>query len=217
MKKVLAVLMAVSIVFALSGCASKEYKDTAVTIPVTDENGKEVTDKNGKVVTELSTTAKEEKKDNENKKEEKESTLSKEKKKEKKDNKNTTKSNKNKTTKKATTTTKKVTTTKPKKRDILLRVEVPFYNDQETEITVRYRAKGDKKYKTLEIKDNKIVLDKSPLVLNYKIKDVKDYVDIVVTLKGIDVTYNRVRVKAEEKTATIKLVTGIEVLEPEGI
>lgn len=55
MKKLLAVLMVLSMIFALSACASKEYKDTVVTVPVTDESGEEVTDEAGEVVTEVVT------------------------------------------------------------------------------------------------------------------------------------------------------------------
>lgn len=52
MKKFLAVIMIAAIIFTFSACSSKEYEDTVVTIPVTDENGEAVTDENGEAVTE---------------------------------------------------------------------------------------------------------------------------------------------------------------------
>lgn len=192
-----------------------QYVDTEVTtIPVTDESGKNVTDKNGDVVTQQVTgsasgnasgnasggssgNAQTGSNSGNN------------------DAKTTTKKkfpifNKKPTTKKETTT--KVTTTRPKKRDINLTVEIPYYNDQATTIAIKYRPKGEKEYKDLEIEDNNIILNQSPLVLNYVIKDVKDYVDIIVKVDNVDISNNKIRVEADQKEATVKIVTGIEVI-----
>ena len=192
-----------------------QYVDTEVTtIPVTDENGKNVTDKNGDVVTQqvtgsASSNASGNVSGNSLGNAQTGSNSG------NNDAKTTTKKkfpifNKKPTTKKETTT--KVTTTRPKKRDINLTVEIPYYNDQATTIAIKYRPKGEKEYKDLEIEDNNIILNQSPLVLNYVIKDVKDYVDIIVRVDNVDISNNKIRVEADQKEATVKIVTGIEVI-----
>lgn len=196
-----------------------QYVDTEVTtIPVTDENGKNVTDKNGDVVTQqvtgsvsgnASANASGNASGNSSGNAQTGSNSG------NNDAKTTTKKkfsifNKKPTTKKETTT--KVTTTRPKKRDINLTVEIPYYNDQATTIAIKYRPKGEKEYKDLEIEDNNIILNQSPLVLNYVIKDVKDYVDIIVRVDNVDISNNKIRVEADQKEATVKIVTGIEVI-----
>lgn len=193
-----------------------QYVDTEITtIPVTDESGKNVTDKNGDVVTQQVTgsasgnasggssgNAQSGTQTGSNTGNNDATTTTKKK---------LSIFNKKPTTKKETTT-KKVTTTKPKKRDINLTVEVPYYNDQATTIAIKYRPKGEKEYKDLEIEDNNIILNQSPLVLNYVIKDVKDYVDIIVRIDDVDISNNKIRVEADQKEATVKIVTGIEVI-----
>lgn len=176
MKKILAVLMVLSMIFALSACASKEYKDTVVTIPVTDENGKEVTDEAGKVVTEIVT---EESTDGESSKSEESSSSADNSSKEttKKSSKTTTaKSNsKDKTSASAAnsngssekttsadkdavketekTTTTEATTEKPKKRQVSVQIVLPYYNDLETKLSVSYKTDDDKKYTRLEFEN----------------------------------------------------------------
>ena len=192
-----------------------QYVDTEVTtIPVTDENGKNVTDKNGDVVTQqvtgsASANASGNASGNSSGNAQTGSNSG------NNDATTTTKKkfpifNKKPTTKKETTT--KVTTTRPKKRDINLPVEIPYYNDQATTIAIKYRPKGEKEYKDLEIEDNNIILNQSPLVLNYVIKDVKNYVDIIVRVDNVDISNNKIRVEADQKEATVKIVTGIEVI-----
>lgn len=176
MKKILAVLMVLSMIFALSACASKEYKDTVVTIPVTDENGEEVTDKEGTVVTEIVT---EESTEGDTSKSEESSSSAESSSKEttKKSTKKTTtaKSNsKNKTStsaaktngssdkttpadkeavKETEKTTTETTTEKPKKRKVSVKIVLPYYNDLETKLSVSYKTDDDKKYTRLEFEN----------------------------------------------------------------
>ena len=166
MKKIIAVLMVLTIVLAFAGCKSKEYQDTVVTIPVTDENGETVTDKDGNVVTEVSTEAQGNSES---------STADEKQQSDSKDNKNeTTKSNadgKEDTTEKKNNgsggsgTTKPTgnSTTKPteaptksKKRDIHLVVNVPTYTPLDTEMVIQYRVEGDKKFEELTKEDVKL-------------------------------------------------------------
>jgi len=226
MKKFLSIFMALILAFVFVSCSSKEYVDIPVTEVVTDENGEtvtdesgqavvvEVTDKDGNVVTEhveksktttsLTTTA---------------------------DSSATasvggadtptnagTTTTKKQETNKTTTTTKQTTTkqtttkpTKPQKRDIKVTLKLPYYNGQETEITVSYKAEGDKKYKDLDPVKTK--LDKTNKIQEFTIEDVKGAVSISVSLSGVDITQNTKTVKADEKAVTIAPVTGIEVME----
>lgn len=222
MKKIIAALMVLSIVLAFAGCKSKEYKETVVTIPVTDENGENVTDKDGNVVTEISTEAQSNSESS------------------KADGKqqSTASGNKNDTTKKSSdggnnTTTKKnnssggnsadKTTEKPdvkpteaptksKKRDIKLIVNFPSYTPLDTVMTVKYRVEGEKKFEELKKEDVKLG---SAFTKEYDLKNVKGAVEFIITVDKVDVTNNKFTVEASDKNQTheITLVTGIEVMD----
>lgn len=222
MKKIIAALMVLSIVLAFAGCKSKEYKETVVTIPVTDENGENVTDKDGNVVTEISTEAQSNSESS------------------KADGKqqSTASGNKNDTTKKSSdggnnTTTKKnnssggnsadKTTEKPdvkpteaptksKKRDIKLIVNFPSYTPLDTVMTVKYRVEGEKKFE--ELKKEDVTLG-SAFTKEYELKNVKGAVEFIITVDKVDVTNNKFTVEASDKNQTheITLVTGIEVMD----
>lgn len=208
MKKIIAFLLAVVMVFALSACSSKEYTDKVVTIPVTDENGEQVTDESGNAVTELSTEAA-----SENEKQ------------------NTTAGGKNNTTEKKGTTTAKpgsaekttakkntaTTTTKPEKttkRKIKFSVIYPYYQERQTTVKIEYKLSkdDDKKYKELA-KEN-ITLNIADQKKEYEIKDnlVGD-VDIRITIDGVDLLQNRFVIKGTEREQTFTLYAGVERLD----
>lgn len=222
MKKIIAVLMVLTIVLAFAGCKSKEYQDTVVTIPVTDENGETVTDKDGNVVTEVSTEAQSNSES---------STADEKQQSDSKDNKNeTTKTNsggKEDTTEKKNNgsggsgTTKPTgnSTTKPteaptksKKRDIHLVVNVPTYTPLDTEMVIQYRVEGDKKFEELTKEDVKLG---TAFTKEYDIKNVKGAVEFIITIDGVGITNNKFTVEASDRDQTheITLVTGIEVVE----
>ncbi len=222
MKKIIAVLMVLTIVLAFAGCKSKEYQDTVVTIPVTDENGETVTDKDGNVVTEVSTEAQGNSES---------STADEKQQSDSKDNKNeTTKTNsggKEDTTEKKNNgsggsgTTKPTgnSTTKPteaptksKKRDIHLVVNVPTYTPLDTEMVIQYRVEGDKKFEELTKEDVKLG---TAFTKEYDIKNVKGAVEFIITIDGVGITNNKFTVEASDRDQTheITLVTGIEVVE----
>ncbi len=222
MKKIIAVLMVLTIVLAFAGCKSKEYQDTVVTIPVTDENGETVTDKDGNVVTEVSTEAQGNSES---------STADEKQQSDSKDNKNeTTKSNadgKEDTTEKKNNgsggsgTTKPTgnSTTKPteaptksKKRDIHLVVNVPTYTPLDTEMVIQYRVEGDKKFEELTKEDVKLG---TAFTKEYDISNKKGAVEFIITIDGVGITNNKFTVEASDRDQTheITLVTGIEVVE----
>ncbi len=224
MKKFLSIFMVLILAFVFVSCSSKEYVDIPVTEVVTDENGEAVTDESGQVVT-VEVTDK-----NGN-------TVTSRVEKSKTTTASTTSSNSNSssssasgdadeskksgttTTKKQsvnknTTTTKKQTTTestKSQKRDIKVTLKLPYYNGQETEITVSYKAEGDKKYS--DLKTVKTKLDKTNKIQEFTIEDVKGAVSISVSLSGVDTTQNTATVAADKNAVTISPVTGIEIME----
>ncbi|MCM1115346.1 MAG: hypothetical protein NC397_07615 [Clostridium sp.] len=215
MKKLLAVLMAVVIVMAFAGCSSKQYEDTEVTVPVTDENGEAVTDKNGAAVTEVSKETEDDDKSEDNAASEKQSSSSNNSNGNKADSsaKEKTSAKKSGTSSAAkpkTTEKKETTTAKPVKRNVDLTVVVPYFNQaKDTKITVKYRTDG-KKYEELVSED--ITLG-SEQTKKYKIKKIKGDIDVIVTIDGVDVTYNTLKIMSYENNGTIKLVTGIEMLD----
>lgn len=208
MKKIIAFLLATVMVFALSACSSKEYTDTAVTIPVTDENGEQVTDESGNAVTEISTEAASEN--------EKQSTTA--------GGKNNTTEKKGTTTAKPgsaeKTTAKKTTatnTTKPEKttkRKIKFSVIYPYYQERQTTVKIEYKLSkdNDKKYKELAKED--ITLNIADQKKEYEIKDnlVGD-VDIRITIDGVDLLQNRFVIKGTEREQTFTLYAGVERLD----
>lgn len=220
MKKILAIIMVVSVIFAFVGCSSKKYEDKLVTVAVTDENGEEVTDENGNVVTEVLQTTEEDKQSSKND----DSTSA--------TSENTTKksngSNKTSdTTKKADKTTAKTTTkktaekttektteetTKAKKRQVSVVVKYPYYNAKKTTVTVAYKLEGDKEYTKLD--PQVIILDKVQTV-TYDLGKLKGKVSVVVNIKGVTVTpgTNKGVIEANENTLNLDISTGIEVID----
>lgn len=164
MKKLLAILLVISIVVAFAACSSKEYKEVAVTAPVTNEAGEPVTNADGTVVTEVVTdesgkhltetvqsntdaddtvvgTTKGSK-NTTSKKSEATTKKSSSKKDETSGAKEPT-SGKNDTTSKKETTTKETTTEKPKKRDVTVDILIPYINLDKAELKVKYAYKKD--------------------------------------------------------------------------
>ncbi len=225
MKKIIALLMTVSIVFAFTACSSKQYKDTEATVPVTDSQGVTVTDKNGDTVTEKATsksstsstetTSKSSTKAETTKKAKAEKTTKKSSKSKETTTKkgNKTKNSLTSTTEAQTSTTKETTTEKPKKRDIKVTVELPYYNDEEAQILVRYNKVDDKDSKK-EFDKEKVTLD-GKSTKTYTIKNVKGDVFIRVNLTGFsaekNVSNNTVTVKSNETSVTITPLTGIGI------
>lgn len=103
-------------------------------------------------------------------------------------------------------------TVKNETRDIKVKVNLPYYNEQNTEITVYYKLKGDKK--NTKLASEKVVLDgsKSNESRTYTIKKVKGEVTVTVLFDGIDITKNVKTVAADENQVTISPVTGIEIM-----
>lgn len=283
MKKIIAVLTVISIVFVFSACSSKKYKETDATVPVTNEQGETVTNSNGEVLTEVvttdgettvvsssqndisstSTTKKASKKTDKSssaskvettKKGSSSSSVKTTKKADKSSGKQTSKASqpatkKNdttattkktdtssttkkedsaSTTKKDTTTTAKPTTTKPtttekpKKRDIKVKVVLPFYNDEQAKLSLSYKVDGDKEPTPFEFKDpddskNKLSYELVKLdgktTKAYTIEKVKGDVKVYVFLKEFsgkdNIKNNTVTVKSNETEVTISPLTGI--------
>lgn len=283
MKKIIAVLTVISIVFAFSACSSKKYKETDATVPVTNAQGETVTNSNGEVLTEVvtkdgettvvsssqndisstSTTKKASKKTDKSssaskvettKKGSSSSSVKTTKKADKSSGKQTSKASqpatkKNdttattkkadtssttkkedsaSTTKKDTTTTAKPTTTKPtttekpKKRDIKVKVVLPFYNDEQAKLYLRYKVDGDKEPTPFEFKDPDDSKNKLPYELvkldgkttkTYTIEKVKGDVKVYVYLRDFsgkdNIKNNTVTVKSNETEVTISPLTGI--------
>lgn len=230
MKKVISISMVIAILFAFTACSSKEYID----VPVTDADGQAVTDENGEAVTERvlkadttasskdesstaaassgkSTSANQQ--DNNNKT----SNAS--------QGNNTTKKadNKNTTTQKETTkptTTKPTTTVKAEKRDVKVTVYIPTFSDVkteeelETELTLYYREKGEKKWKKAETKKD-ITLeynkDGSQKTEEFKIKGLKGDFEFKADFKGVEgIKNNTAELAADKKECKITPTTGIE-------
>lgn len=312
MKKIIAVLTVLSIVFAFSACSSKKYKETEATVPVTNEQGETVTNSNGEVLTEVvttdgettvvssnqndtsststaagastktSTTKKASKKTDKSssaskvettKKGSSSSSVKTTKKADKSSGEQTSKgaqpatdgktqnnaasvsasqsaTKKNdttETTKKAETssttkkedsasttkkdtttattkptTTKPTTTEKPKKRDIKVKVVLPFYNDEQATVKISYKLEGKEKFKPVMFADPenpKKEIDTKAVKLDGKstvdctIENVKGDVEIKVQLKDFsgkdNIKNNTVTVKSNETEVTISPLTGI--------
>lgn len=102
---------------------------------------------------------------------------------------------------------------KPKARNVTVDVVLPYYNKQETEVTVLYKAEGDEKYSKLE--PLKLKLDKSGKKESFDLGELKGEVSVTVTFSGIKISENSITIPANENTGTIRPVTGIEILEGE--
>ena len=284
MKKIIAVLTVISIVFAFSACSSKKYKEIEATVPVTNEQGETVTNSNGEVLTEVvttdgettvisssqndisststaagastktSTTKKASKKTDKSssaskvettKKGSSSSSVKTTKKADKSSGEQTSKASQPatkkadtssttkkedsaSTTKKDTTTTAKPTTTKPtttekpKKRDIKVKVVLPFYNDEQAKLYLSYKVDGDKEPTPFEFKDpddskNKLSYELVKLdgktTKTYTIEKVKGDVKVYVYLRDFsgkdNIKNNKVTVKSNETEVTISPLTGI--------
>lgn len=215
MKKAISVLLVLVLAFAFASCSSKEYEDTPVTEVVTDENGEAVTDENGKTVTRVVETESNANKDaagdktsqhndagNAGSNNETNAANSN----------NNVNNNQTKTTKTDNKEeTKKTTTAAPKKREVTVDISLPYYNHQETDITVSYKADGDKKYTELDpVKGVK--LDRKGKIESFELGKIKGDVTVVVKFSGIDITNNTIVINADDNKGTIKPVTGIEII-----
>lgn len=228
MKKVISASMAIVILLSFAACSSAEYTDTPVTVAVTDENGEEVTDKDGKAVTEIVEESSQADSQDEstasnsggsNASDSSDSGNSSDSGSSSGGNANTQggsntasgggSAGSDSTTKKSASDST-TTTAAPKKRDIDVTVNLPYFNEIETELTVFYKVDGDKKYTKLETEE--VVLDKVKKK-TYTIKKVKGEVTVYVELKDISATQCDAIVKADETRVTISPVTGIEVLD----
>lgn len=227
MKKVLSVSMIVALLFAFSACSSKEYID----IPVTDENGQVVTDENGETVTQrvegestsanggdaeddsdtsTGTTAAggQSDSDSQNSSNNGGSSGSGSGTTAGNSGSGTTQMNNNKET-----TTANTTTAKPQTRDIDVAVVLPFYNGQETKLTVYYMVDGDKKYTKHETRDVALKHYKFGKEEKFVIENVKGKVTVKVEFEGITITNDTKEVAANEDSVKIKPVTGIEIMD----
>ena len=291
MKKIIAVLTVISIVFAFSACSSKKYKETEATVPVTNEQGETVTNSNGEVLTEIVTTDGEttvasssqndtsststaagastktsttKKASNKTDKSSSASKVETTKKADKSSGEQTSKgaqpatdgktqnnaasvsasqsatkkndttettkkTDTSSTTKKDTTTattkpttTKHTTTEKPTKRDIKVKVVLPFYNDEQAKLSLSYKVDGDKEPTPFEFKDpddskNKLSYELVKLdgktTKTYTIEKVKGDVKVYVYLRDFsgkdNIKNNKVTVKSNETEVTISPLTGI--------
>lgn len=219
--------MIISVVFVFTACSSSEYVDTPVTVTVTDENGKTVTDKDGNAVTEI-VTEQNSGQQSENETSAQGNTSSgssqaggassttagnNDSSGSKTTEKTTAQKTNNKTTSQKQTTTEKTTTAKAKKRDVTITVNLPYYNEQETELTLYYKVDDDKKYTKFETRE--VVLNDAKKSESFKIKKVKGEVTAYIELKDISVAHysNSVTIPANENKGTITPVTGIEIMD----
>ncbi|MDE6154838.1 MAG: hypothetical protein K2F67_00200, partial [Eubacterium sp.] len=218
MKKVISVSMVIAMIFILSACSSAEYTETPVTVAVTDENGEVVTDAQGNTVTEVVTdengNAKTETKKNITVKESKNTTAA------SNDSQNNNNndgnsannggsgnsgnsnngsnnnqggngSNGNNTTAKDDTTKP---TEKPKKRDVTITVNLPYYNEKPTKLTLYYKVGDDKEYTAFDPVE--LVLDGkgNNKKQEFTIEDVKGEIHAYIELEGIVITHNDVTI-----------------------
>ncbi|MDE6471168.1 MAG: hypothetical protein K2L19_09140 [Eubacterium sp.] len=240
MKKVISVSMVIAMIFILSACSSAEYTETPVTVAVTDENGEVVTDAHGNTVTEVVTdengNAKTETKKNITVKESKNTTAA------SNDSQNNNNndgnsannggsgnsgnnnngsnnnqggngSNGNNTTAKDDTTKP---TEKPKKRDVTITVNLPYYNEKPTKLTLYWKVGDDKEYTAFDPVD--LVLDGkgNNKKQEFTIEDVKGEIHAYIELEGIVITHNDVIIRAigdDKEHGTITPVTGIEIMD----
>lgn len=121
-------------------------------------------------------------------------------------NNTTIKNASNNTTKKEDETKAETTT----KRKIKLTVEYPSYNSVKTTVKIEYKEAKDKKYKEL-VEEEDITLDQ----IQKRSYDIKDKligdVDVRITLDGVVCLENDFVIKGTESEKTISLVTGTEV------
>lgn len=215
MKKAISVLLVLILAFAFASCSSKEYEDTPVTEVVTDENGEAVTDENGKTVTRVVETESNAGKDDSGNKTTQNNGSNNDSNNAGGNETNAANGNNNNQNKTIKTEnkeeTKKTTTAAPKKREVTVDISLPYYNHEETDITVSYKADGDKKYTELDpVKGVK--LDKKGKIESFELGKIKGDVTVVVKFSGIDITNNTIVISADDNKGTIKPVTGIEII-----
>lgn len=223
---VAAVAVIVAVVIAATNSSDDEkYTNNTVVEIVTDENGEAVTDENGDVVTVVSEKASASASDstagnsNGNSASGSDDSTS-----NTAGNGNTSNQNGGGNSGAASDTTAGSTagenndkdepeSEKPKARNVTVDIVLPYYNKQETEITILYKAEGDSKYSKLE--PVKVKLDKSGKKESFDLGELKGAVDVTVTFSGIKITENSITISASENTGTIRPATGIEILEGE--
>lgn len=188
MKKIMALLAALVIVFSFAGCTqNSEEETTSDMVSETQENSENTTSRNDE-----STQAAD-------------------------NNQGGTSSETTKAATTKTTTAQKPTEAKKEepatKRKIKLNVKLPYYNGLKTNIKIEYKLSKDKKYKELTEDNEQVVLDKMK-TQSYDIKEnLTGDVDVRVTLDGVELLETNFVVKANERESTIELVTGNEMLE----
>lgn len=222
MKKVISVSMVIAILFAFTACSSKEYTEIPVTVEVTDENGEAVTDTDGNAVTEVVTDE-----NGSTKTETKKNTTAAS----KNDGQNSNNdnsgnsgnnsnggnnqggndsNNNNNNTDKEDNTTKP--TEKPKKRDVTITVNLPYYNGVTTNIVLFYTVDGGDEE---ELEPVSVKLNDNKKTEKFVIEDVKGeiYAYILFKDKDIVITKNSVTIPAGEDAGGITPVTGIEIMD----
>lgn len=224
MKKVISVSLIVALLFAFTACSSKEYKD----IPVTDESGQTVTDENGDVVTERIKADKDSEDEQESSDTSTGTTAAQD-----SDgsgnssgasNRNVSNANSSGGSNSSGNSSKYDSQAddngenhygSPKRRDIDVTVVLPFYNNEETKLTVYYMVDGDKKYTKLETRDIELKDYKFGKEEKFVIENVKGKVTVKVEFEGITITNDTdtEEVAANEDSVKIKPVTGIEIME----
>lgn len=107
-------------------------------------------------------------------------------------------------------------TEKPKKRDVTITVELPFYNKKETKLTLYYKVGNDKKFS--EFEPVELVLDSkgNNRKQEFTIEDVKGEIYAYIEFEGIAITHNDVTIPASGENSdkgTITPVTGIEIMD----
>lgn len=187
MKKIIALLAVLVIIFSFAGCSAKDDEETTsdtVLSTAENENPQESTSADSSDTNE----------NNQNNSSDK-TTIP-----------GTTEA---KTSEKNTEAAKNEPATK---RKIKLNVKTPYYNSYKTNIKIEYKLSKDKKYKVLA-ENEQIVLDKAKSQ-SYDIdENLTGDVDIRITLDGVELLENDFVVKANEREITISLVTGQEMLE----
>lgn len=222
MKKVISVSMVVAILFAFSACSPAGYVDTPVTVTVTDANGEAVTNEKGEAVTEVVTdengnTMTETKKStsadkasgNTTAKNSGNSNVDTSNNNGGENNNNNNSNNNNIPDKSATT---KPVTAKPKKRDVTITVNMPFYNKVDTNITLYYSVNGEE---YVELEKRAVTLDDNKKTEKFAIEDVKGEISAYITFKdrNVDITKNSVTISADKEEGSIIPVTGIEIMD----
>lgn len=100
-----------------------------------------------------------------------------------------------------------------KSRKVTVDVVLPYYNKQETELTLSYKVDGDKNYTKLD--PVKVKLDKSGKVESFDLGELKGNVTVTVSFSGITISENTIIINGQDSTGKIKPVTGIEIIDGE--